>query len=189
MLIKRVTLVSLVGPGAVYPKDPQFSYSVYLLSHTSAMGPPYEAFVITILLTSCNVYKTEFFRIITGTSYENADLPSLLKQLGLLNIRKLINLDLCVLMLKVNEGLTPRPMCDMFQRADAVHQYGTRSATQDNFYSIKTNEQITNSAISYRGPELWNEIPRSIRDSGSLYIFKKRFREFLASFDTDTFLF
>ena len=51
-------------------------------------------------------------------------------------------------MLKVNEGLTPRPISDMFQHVDAVHQYGTRSATQGNFYRIKTNKQITNSAIS-----------------------------------------
>ena len=92
-------------------------------------------------------------------------------------------------MFKVNEGLTPRPICDMFQHVDAVHHYGTRSATQGNFYKIKTNKQITNSAISYSGPKLWNEIPRSMRDSGSLYTFKRRFREFLASLDTYTFLF
>ena len=75
-------------------------------------------------------------------------------------------------MFKVNEGLTPRPMCDMLQHVDAVHQYGTRSATQGNFYRIKTNKQITNSAISYSGPKLWNEIPRSIRDPGSLLLRK-----------------
>ena len=77
-------------------------------------------------------------------------------------------------MFKVNEGLTPRPMWDMFQHVDAVHQYGTRSATQGNFYIIKTNKQITNSAISYSGPKLWNEIPRLIRDSGSLYILLRK---------------
>ena len=68
-------------------------------------------------------------RIITGIGYENADHPSLLKELSLLSIRQLINLDFGVLMFKVHEGLTPRPMCDMFQHVDAVHHYGTRSAT------------------------------------------------------------
>ena len=92
-------------------------------------------------------------------------------------------------MFKGNEGLNPRPMCDMFQHVDAVDQYGTRSITQGSFHRIKTIKQIANSVIPYSGPKLWNEILRSIRDSGSLYTFKKKFREFLASFDMDTFLF
>ena len=52
-------------------------------------------------------------------------------------------------MFKVNEGLTPRAICDMFQHVDAVHQYGTRSATQGirNFYTIKANQQIISFAI------------------------------------------
>ena len=90
-------------------------------------------------------------------------------------------------MFKVNEGLTPRLTCDLFQYVDAVHQYGTRSATQGNFNRIKTNKQITNSAISQSRAELWNEIPRSIINPESLYTSKKRFQEFLASLDTDTF--
>ena len=141
------------------------------------------------LIDKLQCLQNRVCRIITGTGYENADHPSLLKELGLLSIRQLINLDLGVRMFKVKEGLIPRPMCDIFQHIDAVHQYGTRSATQGNFYRIKTNKQITNSAISYSGPKLWNEIPRSIRDSGSLYTFKKRFREFLVSLETDNFLF
>ena len=79
-------------------------------------------------------------RIITGTSYENADHLSTLKELGLLSVRKVINPDLGVVMFKINQGLTPRPMYDMFQHVDAVRQYGTRSATQGNFYRIKTNQ-------------------------------------------------
>ena len=45
-------------------------------------------------------------RIITRIGYENADHPSLSKELGLLSIGQLISLDLGVLMFKVNEGLT-----------------------------------------------------------------------------------
>ena len=36
-----------------------------------------------------------------------------IKRAGLLSVRQLINLDLGVPMFKVNEGITPRPMCDM----------------------------------------------------------------------------
>ena len=43
----------------------------------------------------------------------------------------------------INEGLTPRPMYNMFQYVDAVHQCRTRSATQGNFYRIKTNKLPT----------------------------------------------
>ena len=85
------------------------------------------------LIDKLQCLQNRVCRIITGTGYENADHPSLLKELGLLSIRQLINLDLGVLMFKVKEGLIPRPMCDIFQHIDAVHQYGTRSATQGNF--------------------------------------------------------
>ena len=77
------------------------------------------------LIDKLQCLQNRVSRIIAGIGYENADHPSLLKELGLLSIRQLINLDLGVLMFKVNEWLTPRPMCDMFQHVDAVHHYGT----------------------------------------------------------------
>ena len=52
---------------------------------------------------------------------------------------------------------------------------------------MAVKKEITKTAISYSGLKLWSEIPRSIRKAHSLDIFKKDFREFLAS-QNDTFL-
>ena len=68
----------------------------------------------------------------------------------------------------LNKGLPQnRYVTFSFQRADAVYHLfsGTRNATQGNFYYINTNKKIINSAISFSGSMLWNDIPRSTRYS------------------------
>ena len=56
-------------------------------------------------------------RIVTDTSYDEANHPVLLRELGWLSIRKLITLDLGIFMYKVNKGITPDPICEIFQKA------------------------------------------------------------------------
>ena len=65
-------------------------------------------------------------RIVTGTSYDSADHPLLLKELGWLSIRNLITLDLGIFMFKVNKGATPTQISDMFQKVQETHNYETR---------------------------------------------------------------
>ena len=90
-------------------------------------------------------------------------------------------------MFKVNKGTTPTPISDMFQKVQETHNYETRFNVENNYYRMAVKKEITKTAISYSGPKLWSEIPRSIREAHSFDIFKKDFREFLAS-QNDTFL-
>ena len=61
----------------------------------------------------------------------------------------------------------------MFNNISDIHHYQTRGSLQDNYFRIPINKQITKTAISYSGPNIWNDIPGSIRGSPFLYTFKK----------------
>ena len=123
--------------------------------------------------------------MITGTSYDNADHPSLLTELGWLDIRQINMFNLGIFMFKISRGMTPQSVNNMFNNINDLHHYQTGCSLQDKYFRIPINKQTTKTAIS----KLWNNIPRSIRGSPSLETFEKRFRELLLSLDKDTFCF
>ena len=93
-------------------------------------------------------------RIITDTSYDSADHPLLLTELGWLNIRQLIMFGLGIFMFEVNRGMTSQSVNNMFNNISDIHHYQTRGSLQDNYFRIPINKQITKTAISYSGPKL-----------------------------------
>ena len=89
-------------------------------------------------------------------------------------------------MYKVNKGITPDPICEIFQKASDAHHYVTRYAMEDDFHKIAIKKEITKTAVSRSGPKLWNNIPRLVRKAPSQDLFKKRFQELLAGLNEDT---
>ena len=129
-------------------------------------------------------------RIVTDTSYDEADYPLLLRELGWLSINSETHtLDLGIFMYKVNKGITPDPICELFQKASDTHRYETRYAMEDDFHKIAIKKEITKTAISLSCSKFWNNIPRSVKETPSLDLFKKRFQELIAGLNEDTFLF
>ena len=70
----------------------------------------------SILIDKLQTLQNRIARIVTDTSYDEADHP-LLRELRWLSIRKLITLDLGIFMYKVNKGITLDPICEIFQEA------------------------------------------------------------------------
>ena len=88
-------------------------------------------------------------RIITGISYEDADHPSTLCQLGWLSIRHLIVLDLAVTKCKVARGIAPpQEMCHYISE---LHSYDTRGASNGNFQLKSVRLTVRKSALTYIG--------------------------------------
>ena len=79
-----------------------------------------------ILIDKLQTLQNGIARIVTDTSYDEADHPVLLRELGWLSIRKLIALDLGIFMYKVNKGITPDPVREIFQKASDSHRRETR---------------------------------------------------------------
>ena len=75
-----------------------------------------------------------------------------------------------------NEILPP-VFHDLFQCNSQIHSYNTRSANNYRPHACRTNlKKIT---ILYRGPIIWNSLSSDIRNSGSLFTFKKKMVKFL----------
>ena len=59
---------------------------------------------------------------------------------------------------KVNKGITPDPICEIFQKASDTPRYETRYVMEDDFHKIASRKEITKTVISHSGPKLWNNI-------------------------------
>ena len=108
-------------------------------------------------------------------SYKEADHTKLLQELGWLNVRKLVCLDLGISMFKINKGDVPEAILEMFRHND--YSNNTRGVASDNFSVNMTHLSNGKTAISYIGSKLWNSIPRLIKQSESLESFKNNFTE------------
>ena len=94
----------------------------------------------SILIDKLQNLQNRIAEIVTDTSYDEADHPVLLRELGWLSIRKLATLDLGIFM---NKGITPDPICEIFQKASDTHCYETRYAMEDDFHKIAIKKDIT----------------------------------------------
>ena len=120
------------------------------------------------LIDELQLLKNRVARIITDTSYDSADHPLLLIELGWFKIRRLIMFDLGIFTFKIYNGRTPQSVDNILNNICDIRHYQTRGSLQDNYFRIPINKQISKTAISYSGPSLWDDILGSIRDSPSL---------------------
>ena len=95
----------------------------------------------SILIDKLQTLQNRIARIVTDTSYGEVDHPVLLRELGWLS-RKLITLDLGIFMYKVNKGISPDPVCELFQKASDTHHYETRYEMEDDFHKIAIKKKL-----------------------------------------------
>ena len=96
----------------------------------------------SILIDKLLTLQNRMSRIVTDTSYDEVDHPVLLRELGWLSIRKLITLDLGIFMYKVNKGITPDSICELFQKASDTHHYETRYTMEDDFIKLQLKKKL-----------------------------------------------
>ncbi len=104
------------------------------------------------------------FRIITRENYSTRS-ADMLNKLGIPNLEKRRMQQLSILMYKVKNRLVPDYLCDMFTNVGDVHDHNTRQSEANLTLPkpIKTNNM--KNAISYRGVEVWNCLPASLKSS------------------------
>ena len=119
-------------------------------------------------------------RVICNRRSEDVgDHQELLNQLGWLNFRQLFSLDFGLFVFKAINGLIPDQFNEMCSKSNTIHSHGTRAATTDCLFIERTNLTAGQKSISVSGSKLLNEIPLDIRNSQSLNVFKKKYKEFL----------
>ena len=117
-------------------------------------------------------------RIITNATYDNTDNARLLRQLNWLNVPQLIDFETASLMYKIKNGLVPAHLKQMFKSED-LHSYDTRSANSGNFHLPKRRLNIGQTAFSFHGASLWNQLPYEIKKAQSLKSFQKLMKEYI----------
>ena len=81
-------------------------------------------------------------------------------------------------MYKFRHGLLPPIFNDYFKKPS--HNHNTRYATSsDNFELLRISTARDKSLLKYIGPNVWKNIPCNIKESPSLKVFIKQYRNYL----------
>ena len=101
---------------------------------------------------------------------------SLFKDLKLLKLNEIYELQVGKLMYKVNSNLTvgENRLTDL----NNMHNYNTRLSAKSNFYVRRPRTNLGKISFSYTGPKVWQSIPQSFK-SLDFVSFKNKFKEHL----------
>ena len=94
-------------------------------------------------------------RVAMGVKYEKADHNPILKSLGWMNVKQLIDYDTASLMYKITKGTAPEYTQPMFEKCDTTHSYNTRSARNGNGITRKMNSAKGQTAFVYSSADVW----------------------------------
>ena len=92
-------------------------------------------------LNGLQTLQNRAVRVITGISYEDANHRRILKDLNILNVRQLVELDTASLMYRVENYLVPAHVKNMFTKCSEIHAYNTRAANAGNCAATKITEK------------------------------------------------
>ena len=98
-------------------------------------------------------------KTIAKVKFNDADHPRLLRVLGWLDVRNLLELDMGIFVYKCQNKLMPDSITNLFRGVDSVHSYQTRAVESGNLYILKSLHSSAQKSISNKGAKIWNEVP------------------------------
>ena len=116
-------------------------------------------------------------RIIKNVKY-NAHTDPLFKELQILSVSEIINLETSKLMYNVFKNNVPEPISDMFEASTNRHSYMTRYRNDPQFYQKPTVSAILKSFL-YKGPDLWHNLDLNLKESSSLKCFTRNYKRLM----------
>ena len=96
-------------------------------------------------------------RTIAKVKFHDVDHTRLLHDLGWLNVRSLLELDMGIFMYKCQNKLMPDSIANLFRTVDSVHSYQTRAAKSGNLNIPESLHSSAQKSISNKGAKVWNE--------------------------------
>ena len=132
-----------------------------------------------MLIGKLQTLQNRVARIITNATYDNTDNAKLLRQLNRLNVPQLIDFETASLMYKIENGPVPAHLKQMFVKLEDLHSYDMRSANSGNFHLPKRRPNIGQTAFSFHGASLWNQLPYEIKKAQSLESFQKLIKGYI----------
>ena len=167
-LLNTTTLLTLYY-SFVYP---YFNYAL------EVWGDTYVSYLTTLIRL-----QKRIIRIISSSSRLEHTAP-LFKQLKVLQLKKVHQYKVGLVMFKVWHFMAPDIFCSLFVRNQSVHSYNTRQYLQ--FHVPPARTDYMKRSISYKGVSIWNEISSKITVDCSYLSFKHALRKYILDSETDT---
>ena len=113
-------------------------------------------------------------RIISKSTFDSHSDP-IFKELELLKLSDIRQLELGKLMFSLNHSLLPSKFNNYFSLNKQVHSYATRHANDFHLPFCRTN--LRKFSVSFEGPTYYNSIENDIKESNSLRLFKTKLKK------------
>ena len=75
--------------------------------------------------------------------------------------------------------MQPKICKDYSTKSSEVHRYQTRQTTTESVRIPSHNTVLYSKSLAVVGPKAWNSIPDNVKNSPSLSIFNKRYKDYL----------
>jgi hypothetical protein len=92
------------------------------------------------------------------------------KPLGYIYKRRLASI-----MYQVFHNSLPDQLTGLFEIRNTDNNYNLRRI--NDFSNVRYNSNLGRNSVRYRGPIVWNLIPKAIKDASSLQLFKQKLRQ------------
>ena len=144
---------------------PYFNYAIEVWGDTYACH-----------LGSLERLQKKAIRIIAGCHRLTHTAPLFVK-MKLLNIRKIHQFKIMLIMFKVRHSLSPDVFCSVFTRNDNIHTHHTRQ--HDQFHVPIVRTEYMKRAISYKGTVIWNAVSKHVSYDVSFLSFKIALKKYI----------
>ena len=152
-----------------------------LLSLYYTLVMPYLNYGILAWGNSCKTYLNKLLKLqkravrhICKTSFRHSSIP-LFRDLHILNVYNMYNLELGVFMYKYSIDDLPTIFKDYFTKRSQIHNRDTRNMTNYNLRKNRTN--FASKGVKTSGPGFWNSLPKEIKLSLNVKTFRKQLKD------------
>ena len=114
-------------------------------------------------------------RIILRTDF-NTPSQEMFEELGRLPVPNRIDYNKAVLTYRALNNLTPAYITNLLKPMSQVHSLNLRSSENGSLYVPKSRTSQYSGSFTCSAPRLWNALPQSVREAGSLDSFKKNLK-------------
>ena len=110
-------------------------------------------------------------RIICHADYLSHTDP-LCKTHKILKVNDIYLLNLGIFMYQLTKNELPKLFQNMFSTNNQYHNYPTRQASS--YHLPRTRTLFSNKIFTNSGPKFWNSLPSDVRESNTIYTFKRK---------------
>ena len=117
-------------------------------------------------------------RIILPAEF-NTQSDTMFRELGWFSVPNRINFNKAVFTYRALNDLTPEYISTLLKPVSQLHTLNLRSTDNGSLYVPKSRTTIYDGSFSCSAPRLWNTLPQTFRNAGSLNVFKKNIKAHL----------